>query len=139
MVVLEIGEWRFTGHLEAAAAPRSVAWLSARLPLEGVSLHARWSGEAAWMPIEQEVALDYENALSYPHPGQILLYAGTKSGPELLLPYGYCAFACRAGELAGNHVITLEHDSSSLNSLGHALLFRGAQRFSLRCMDTRAE
>jgi hypothetical protein len=44
---------------------RSVAWLSARLPLEGVALHARWSGEAAWIPIEHDVALDYENSTSF--------------------------------------------------------------------------
>lgn len=140
MVVLEISEWRFTGRFEAALAPRSVEWLSARLPLEGVALHARWSGEAAWMPIEQEVALEHENSLSYPHLGQVLLYAGTKSGPELLLPYGFCAFASRAGMLAGNHVITLEYDSATLTSLGHALLYKGAQRFHLRhYMDTRVE
>jgi hypothetical protein len=140
MIALQIGEWHFTGRLEADSAPRSVAWLSARLPLEGVAFHARWSGEAAWIPIEQEVALEHENSLSYPHPGQVLLYAGAKSSPELLLPYGFCAFASRAGMLAGNHIITLEYDSPSLNSLGHALLFRGAQPFRLRrCIETREE
>lgn len=131
-IVLEIGDWRFTGRLEAAAAPKSVAWLSARFPLEGLALHARWSGEAAWMPLEQEVALDEENAVTHPHPGQVLLYAGTESVPELLIPYGLCAFACRVGALAGNHVITLENDFSGLNALGHALIYKGAQPLRLR-------
>jgi len=118
-----------------AAAPESVAWLSARLPLEGMALHASWSGEAAWMPLEHDVALDEENAVTHPHPGQILLYAGPKSVPELLIPYGFCVFACRAGGLAGNHVITLEDDFSSLSFLGQALLHKGAQTLRLRVVD----
>jgi hypothetical protein len=130
-IALEIGEWRFKGRLEAAAAPKSVAWLSAQLPLNGAALHARWSGEAAWLPLEHEVALDAENAVTHPQPGQILLYAGPKSVPELLVPYGFCVFACRAGTLAGNHVITLEDDFSCLASLGHALLYTGAQPLRL--------
>ena len=89
-ILLEIGEWRFSGRLETAAAPKSVAWLSARLPLQGMALHARWSGEAAWMPIADGVALEEENGVTHPHPGQILLYAGPKSVPELLIPYGFC-------------------------------------------------
>jgi hypothetical protein len=131
-IALEIGEWRFNGRLEAAAAPKSVAWLSAQLPLKGLALHARWSGEAAWLPLEHNVALDEENAVTHPRPGQILLYAGPKSVPELLIPYGFCVFACRAGSLAGNHVITLDIDSSRLSSLGHALLYQGAQPLHLR-------
>jgi hypothetical protein len=131
-IVLEIGELRFNGRLESTAAPKSIAWLSARLPLQGVALHARWSGEAVWMPLEHDVALDAENAVTHPHPGQILLYAGPKSVPELLIPYGFCVFACRAGSLVGNHVITLENDSPGLGSMGHALLYKGAQLLRLR-------
>jgi len=130
-VAMSIGDFRFTGRLETDAAPKSVAWLTARLPLVGVALHARWSGEAAWMPLGQEVMLDHENALSYPHPGQMLLYAGAKSEPELLIPYGFCAFASRAGALAGNHVITLDDDECTLSLLGQALLSRGAQPLRL--------
>jgi hypothetical protein len=134
-IALEVGEWRFNGRLEAAAAPKSIAWLSAHLPLEGMALHARWSGEAAWMPLEQDVALDEENAVTHPHPGQILLYAGPQSVPELLIPYGFCVFGCRVGTLAGNHVITLESDLSCLTSLGHALIYDGAQSLRLRLAD----
>jgi hypothetical protein len=100
-----------------------------------MALHARWSGEAAWMPLEHDVALEEENAVTHPHPGQILLYAGPKSVSELLIPYGFCAFACRAGSLAGNHVVTLENDPANLSSLGHALLYKGAQPLRLRLVD----
>jgi hypothetical protein len=137
-VELSIGDLRFTGRFETAAAPKSVAWLTARLPLGGMALHARWSGEAAWMPLRQEVQLDYENALSYPHPGQLLLYAGAQSEPELLIPYGYCAFASRAGALAGNHVITLDDEERTLGLLGETLLHHGAQPLRLTCLTPGA-
>jgi hypothetical protein len=87
------------------------------------------------MPLEHDVALDEENAVSHPRPGQILLYAGPKSVPELLIPYGFCAFACGAGNLVGNHVITLESDFSSLSSVGEALLYKGAQPLRVRLTD----
>jgi Protein of unknown function (DUF3830) len=126
-----VGALSFTGRLEAQAAPKSVAWLAERLPFDGILLHARWSGEAAWMPLGLELNLDPENAMAYPHPGQLLLYAGGESEPELLIPYGACAFASRAGALAGNHVITLEGDTTNLRGLGEMLLHHGAQSLRL--------
>jgi hypothetical protein len=124
---LTIGDFHFSGRLEAQAAPKSVALLASLLPLERSALHARWSGEAAWVPLGHGLTLAPENATAYPHPGQVLLYAGTHSEPELLLPYGACAFASRAGALAGNHVITLDDDVTRLRDLGETLLWKGAQ------------
>jgi hypothetical protein len=126
-----VGALSFIGRLEAQAAPKSVAWLAERLPFDGILLHARWSGEAAWMPLGLELKLEPENALAYPHPGQLLLYAGGESEPELLVPYGACAFASRAGALAGNHVITLEGDTTHLRAVGEMLLHHGAQSLRL--------
>jgi len=94
-------------------------------------MHARWSGEAAWMPLGFRVRLDSENATAYPHPGQLLLYAGDISEPELLIPYGACAFASRAGALAGNHVVTLEGDLDSLRARAERLLRQGAEPLRL--------
>ncbi|WP_460876120.1 DUF3830 family protein [Rhodanobacter koreensis] len=130
-VQMIVGALCFTGRLEAQAAPKSVAWLAEHLPFDGIVLHARWSGEAAWMPLGLELKLAPENAMAYPHPGQLLLYAGNESEPELLIPYGACAFASRAGALAGNHVITLEGDMTSLRTLGETLLHQGAQSLQL--------
>jgi hypothetical protein len=130
-VRLTIDTVGFTGRLESLAAPKSVAWLAERLPLEGTVMHARWSGEAAWMPLGFAARLDSENATAYPHPGQLLLYAGDRSEPELLIPYGACAFACRAGELAGNHVVTLEGDIDSLRTRAESLLRYGARPLRL--------
>ena len=130
-VKLIVGGLTFNGRLEAQAAPESVAWLAQRLPLDGILLQARWSGEAGWMPLGIELKLDPENAMTYAHPGQVLLYAGGDSEPELLVPYGACEFASRAGALAGNHVITLEGDITHLRVLGETLQHRGAQSLRL--------
>jgi Protein of unknown function (DUF3830) len=130
-VQMIVGDITFEGRFEAQAAPKSVAWLAQRLPLDGTLFHARWSGEAAWMPLGIELKLDPENAIAYPQPGQLLLYSGDVSEPELLVPYGACAFASRAGALAGNHVITLEGDITGLRGLGEALQHHGAKAFRL--------
>jgi Protein of unknown function (DUF3830) len=130
-VRLDIGAMGFIGRLEALAAPKSVAWLAERLPLKGTVIHAHWSGEAAWMPLEYRARLEPENATAYPHPGQLLLYAGGKSEPELLIPYGACAFASRAGALAGNHIVTLESDLEGLRARAENLLREGAEPLQL--------
>ena len=43
-----------------------------------------------------------------PSPGQMLLFGGNLSEPELLIPYGPSRFASKAGLLAGNPVLTIE-------------------------------
>jgi hypothetical protein len=130
-LTLTVGPLQFTAHAETHAAPKSVAALAELLPLAGSLLHARWSGEAGWLPLGRELQLEPENATTNPRPGYVLLYGGTRSEPELLIPYGDCAFACRAGALAGNHVLTLEDDPAHLRELGRLLLWNGAQRLEL--------
>jgi hypothetical protein len=130
-IQLTVGDFHLRGRLEVQAAPKSVALLASLLPLERSVLHARWSGEAGWVPLDPDLTLAPENATAYPQPGQLLLYAGMRSEPELLLPYGACAFASRAGALAGNHVITLDGDLTRLRELGETLLWKGAQSLRL--------
>jgi len=133
-LILSIGEFTFAGRFEWQSAPKAVAWLIDRLPLSGSAFHARWSGEAAWMPLNVPVNLDLENGTAYPRPGQVLLYAGGRSEPELLIPYGACAFASRSGQLSGSHVITLSGDDSHLSQIGSALLTFGAQPLRLEAL-----
>lgn len=128
---LAIGAFEFTARLESRLAPRSAAALARLLPLDRPALHARWSGEAAWVPLGLDIKLDPENATAHPQPGQILLYAGTISEPELLIPYGACAFASRAGTLAGNHVATIDTPLPALREIGELLLWKGAQRLKV--------
>jgi len=130
-VALSLGSHSFAGHLETSAAPASCAWLLRLLPLQTRIVHARWSGEAGWVPLGPQPLLAPENATVYPQCGHILLYAGGLSEPELLIPYGACAFGSKAGALAGNHVITLDGDLSRLSAIGNGLLWHGGEPFRL--------
>jgi Protein of unknown function (DUF3830) len=131
--VLEIvsGEFRFVARLEEEAAPETVAAFRQLLPLESRIIHARWSGEACWIPFgELDVGLGPENATCYPAPGQILFYPGGVSETEILFPYGATAFASKAGALAGNHFVTVPDGGAALSELGRRVLWEGAQPIS---------
>jgi hypothetical protein len=128
--VLEVvsGELRFVARLEEEAAPATVAAFRRLLPLESRIIHARWSGEACWIPFgELDVGLGPENATSYPAPGQILFYPGGVSETEILFPYGSTSFASKAGALAGNHFATVLEGVERLPDLGRKALWEGAQ------------
>lgn len=68
-----------------------------------------------------------ENATVYPRVGEVLLYPGPLSETEILIPYGRTRFASKAGELAGNHVLTIESGVEHLAELGRHALWHGAQ------------
>jgi hypothetical protein len=115
-------------RLEVEAAPRTCAAFLALLPLRGRLLQARWSGEAAWVPLgDLDLALGPENATSHPAPGQLLLHPGGLSETEVLFPYGPTLFASRVGQLAGNHFATVEDGRRHLAELGRLVLWEGAQ------------
>jgi hypothetical protein len=128
--VLEIfaGDFRFLARLEEVAAPQSVEAFRRMLPLESRIIHARWSGEACWIPWgELDIGIGPENATSYPSPGELLLYPGGLSETELLFPYGHACFASKAGQLAGNHFATVVEGGENLPELGRRALWEGAQ------------
>jgi uncharacterized protein DUF3830 len=128
MLEIVSGELRLSAHLEGEAAPATVAAFDRLLPLESRVVHARWSGEATWIPLgDLDVGVGPENATAYPAPGQLLLYPGGVSETELLLPYGHCAFASKAGSLAGNHFATVTEGFELLAELGRRCLWEGAQ------------
>jgi hypothetical protein len=126
---IAVGDCEFTARLEEGKAPRTVAAVRGLLPLEGRLLQARWSGEAAWVPLgwELELGLGPENATSYPAPGELLLYPGGLSEVEILFPYGATCFASKMGQLAGNHFATIEAGRERLAELGERVLEQGAQ------------
>jgi hypothetical protein len=133
--VLEIaaGELRFSARLEEETAPQTVAAFRRLLPLESRIIHARWSGEAAWIPFgELDVGVGAENATCYPAPGELLLYPGGVSETEILFPYGPTCFASKAGQLAGNHFATIVDGGERLQELGELVLWGGAQPISFR-------
>ena len=132
MITITAGGFTFRARLEVDAAPHTVAALRRLLPLASRIIHVRWSGEAGWVPFGGlELGLGPENATSYPHPGEILLYPGGVSETELLLAYGYVRFASKAGQLAGNHCATIEAGHDQLRLLGKKLLWEGAQDLAI--------
>jgi hypothetical protein len=101
------------------------------LPLRTRIIHARWSGEAAWIPWgDLDVGLGPENATRFPSPGELLFYPGGVSETELLFPYGHAAFGSKAGPLAGNHFATIVEGGDRLRELGKLVLWEGAQEIS---------
>ena len=134
MLRISVGEFEFTARLEDEKAPKTVAALRGLLPLESKLVQARWSGEAAWVPLgwELELGIGPENATSYPAPGDLLLYPGGLSEVEILFPYGATSFASKMGQLAGNHFATIEAGHERLGQLGNAVLWNGALDFRVQ-------
>ena len=128
MLRITIGKMEFTARMEEADAPKTCAAFTKLLPFHNKIIHARWSGEAAWIPLgDFQVGVDYENHTSYPSPGQILLYPGGFSETEILFPYGGTRFASKLGQLAGNHFLTVVSGNEQLRELGRKVLWEGAQ------------
>jgi hypothetical protein len=128
-VVITAGPFTMTARFEEAGAPLTCAAIRKILPLEGKLIHVRWSGEATWIPLGN-LALDVpfeSNATSYPSPGEVLLYPGGVSETEILFAYGRTNFASMAGQLAGNHFLTIVSGSEHLRELGRLTLWHGAQ------------
>ena len=122
------GPFVFAVRFERALAPRTCAWFARLLPYRERIIHVRWSGEACWIPLGAlESGLGYENATSYPAPGQLLFYPTGISETEILLAYGACRFASRAGQLAGNPFLTIVGGLEKLRPLGELTLWHGAQ------------
>lgn len=131
-VVITAGSFRFPARFELEAAPQTCAAFKRLLPFNNKLVHVRWSGEAMWVPLGT-LALDIgaENTTSYPAPGHVLLYPGGVSETEILIAYGPTCFASKAGQLAGNHFLTVTSDVDKLRDVGVAALWHGAQPFTI--------
>ncbi len=126
-VRIVIGDEVFQGRLERALAPRTCAAFEALLPFTDDLIHARWSGEACWIPMgARDLGLGPENATGTPAPGQLLLHPAGISETEILVPYGPTRFASVAGPLVGNHFATIEGDPERLAAVGRGTLRTGA-------------
>jgi hypothetical protein len=130
MALIEIvaGPFRFVGRLEVELAPVTCKVFTGLLPYKQKLIHARWSGEACWIPLGAEkFDIPFENHTSYPAPGQFIFYPGGYSETEILLAYGGVRFASKVGQLAGNHFLTLTEGLEMLLGLGRKTLLEGAQ------------
>ncbi len=129
------GPFSFTAAFERAAAPRTCAKFASMLPFRARLIHVRWSGEACWIPLgDLDLGVCYENATSYPAPGQLLLHPGGVSETELLLAYGSVHFASKVGQLAGNHFLTIVEGTEQLSELGRLTLWHGAQPIAFEAL-----
>jgi hypothetical protein len=121
----------FDARLETEKAPATCAAFLKHLPFANKAIHVRWSGEAVWIPLgDMPFGVGYENATSYPSPGEVILYPGGVSETEILLAYGRVNFASMAGQLAGNHFLTITSNLDKIYGLGRKVLWEGAQDIS---------
>lgn len=128
------GPYEFDARLEWDLAPKTCEAFVRHLPFISKIIHVRWSGEGVWMPLgDMDFGVGYENNTCYPSAGQIILYPGGVSETEILLAYGYVNFASKAGQLSGNHFLTLTSGLENLYTLGRKVLLEGQKdiRFDL--------
>jgi len=130
---ITVAGFDLVARLEEERSPRTVAAVRRLLPLDSKLIQARWSGQAAWVPLgELDAGVGLEDPTSYPQAGELLLYPGGLSETEILFPYGQTRFASKAGQLAGNHFATVAEGREHLEEIGERVLWQGAQeiRFS---------
>jgi hypothetical protein len=125
---LVIGQVPLRAELLEKGAPKTCAAFLKVLPIRGRVIHARWSGEAVWLPMDAwGIEVPLENATSYPSHGELLYYPGPLSEKELLIPYGSARFASKVGQLAGNHFAAVVNGREQLRKVGETALWQGAQ------------
>lgn len=122
------GPYEFDARFETENAPLTCRSFEKHVPFSSKIIHVRWSGEGVWMPLgDLDFGVPFENNTCYPAPGQIILYPGGVSETEILLAYGNVNFASKAGQLSGNHFMTITSGLENLYKLGQMVLWEGAQ------------
>ena len=128
LINIAAGPFTFQARPDFAKAPKTCQKFLSLLPFANQVIHARWSGEAVWIPLgDLELGLPFENHTSYPSRGDILLYPGGYSETEILFTYGSACFASKMGLLAGNHFLTVVSGTEKLAEFGKLVLWQGAQ------------
>lgn len=132
-MIVEIDGHPFTAKFEESLSPKTCASFKRNMPFDSKVVHVRWSGEAMWIPLgNRDFEIAYEDATTYPVPGQILLFPQGKSETEILIAYGSVRFASKAGDLAGNHFATITSDLDKLREIGMSTMWEGAKPIQFR-------
>ena len=132
-MLIEIDGVRFEAGLEDEKSPLTCVAFQQEMPFDSKIVHVRWSGEAVWIPLgKKNFNVPFEDATSYPSPGEILLYPGGKSETEILIAYGSVQFASKAGVLAGNHFATIRTNLDLLAEIGRSTLWDGSKEILFR-------
>jgi hypothetical protein len=125
-IEIDIGGEIFHATFEDKDAPKTCARFRQLLPFSDRIIHVRWSGEACWIPMgERDLGIGHENATSHPAPGHVIVYPGGVSETEILIAYGPCCFSSKAGQLAGNHFLTITGGLDRLAKIGRSVLWDG--------------
>ncbi len=125
---ISVGSFVFIARMEEELAPQTCAAFRNLLPYRQKIIHARWSGEACWIPLgDFQLGVGFENHTCHPSRGDILFYPGGLSETEILFPYGSASFASKVGALAGNHFLTVIEGQEQLAAMGRTCLWHGAQ------------
>lgn len=128
---IEVGNLRFTARFEREKSPETCAAFERLLPFRSKIIQARWSGEAAWVPLgDFDLGVGEETTTMTPAPGEILFYPAGISETEILFPYGQASFASKFGPLAGNHFLTVINGAERLADLGELVVWHGAQEIA---------
>ncbi|HEX5165283.1 MAG TPA: DUF3830 family protein, partial [Thermomicrobiales bacterium] len=95
-IQIQVGNLRFTARFEREKSPKTCAAFEKLLPFRSKIIQARWSGEAAWVPLgDFDLGVGEETATTSPAPGEILFYPAGISETEILFPYGQASFASK--------------------------------------------
>jgi hypothetical protein len=79
------GPYEFVARWEREKSPETCEAFERLLPYRQRIIHVRWSGESCWIPLgDFDLGVGFEEATSYPAPGEILLYPGGYSETEIL-------------------------------------------------------
>lgn len=134
---LELEDRTLTAEVYEDEASESVAAMREFLPLDSELMHVRWSGHATWINIDEIdlPELPRENHTVYPSRGDILLYPGYRNEQEILVACGSTCFKSPAGELAGNHVATLDATREELRTIEQETLETGMKDITVRFVD----
>ena len=125
---ITVGSYALHAVWEDERSPKTCLEIRKLLPLTGQLVHARWSGEACWIPLGDRVlGVEFERPTRTPAPGEILFYPGLASETEILIPYGDVRFSSKAGPLDGNHFLTVREGRDTLTALGRKVFLEGAQ------------
>ena len=136
LVEIKMGPYLFKGNLEEENAPQTCEAIRKMLPLKNKIVHARWSGEAVWIPFgDERLNLGPENHTCYPQKGEFVVYPGGISEMEIFIPYGHCAFSSKLGRLPGNHFLTTTEGMEQLPTLGEKVLWEGAQDIIIKIIS----
>lgn len=128
IIGITIADMQFRARVESSLSPITCRKFCAILPFRAKLVQARWSGEAAWIPLADfDLKAPQESVTGSPEAGEILFHPADHSECEILVPYGNSVFRCVHGPLVGNRFLTIVEGKHQLAKVGELVLWHGKQ------------